>query len=133
MSMAATMQGERRQAIRHPAAGKVYCYLAIAAAKSVGPIKVQDLSSGGIGLSLETRLTLPPVVKVHLFSRRSPMRVTALGRVVYLHREPRRGTFLVGCRFDQDLKAAEMLALLEYAFPDCPTFSGNGERGVSTH
>ncbi|MBV9122943.1 MAG: PilZ domain-containing protein [Planctomycetes bacterium] len=103
---------ERRKSIRYSNAGKMFCYVKLEEAKTVGPIEIHDLSAQGIRLVVDPLIQLPMAGTVQLYARESRTWLAIPFQVVYLLPEPKTGLFLAGCNFNRELRETELKSLL---------------------
>jgi hypothetical protein len=97
--------------VRHAPRQETPCQLAGLADKERWPARVQDLSTGGVGLHMDERVDIGRFVLLELISASGLFSRLLLTRVVRLSEHP-EGGFVLGGEFISELPERELRFLL---------------------
>src|SRR6516164_330127 len=99
-------ESDRRAHERFPVNADTRCLFGAPVAEEFGPVKIKNVSMGGIGLLLSRRPEPGSLLVVTLANPAKNFSKTLLVRVA--HVTPHLGTYLVGGSFDTPLTYQEM-------------------------
>lgn len=102
--------GNRRQSERFPVNADAWCPFLSPVSEETGPVKIQDVSLGGLGLLMRRRVEPGELLALTLANPKRRFSKLVLVRVV--HVTTASGGYLVGGTFLEPLTYQEMSALV---------------------
>ena len=102
---------EKRAAERFPVNPPSTCDFASPVLEDFGPVKIRNVSTDGIGLTISQQVAPGMLMAINLKNPAKKFSKTMLARVIHVTPQP-GGSFLVGCSFLTPLSYEELCLLV---------------------